>query len=113
MLITMDYAWKEFSINGDLVLITIKTLSDKIVGTSHNSKFQIHFSSQPSVEELEAINDYWDSINEESEEATSYISGEQVKQNQQAENLALKESAKAKLLALGLSEAEVSAILGV
>lgn len=111
-MITVDYNWKEFNINGNLALNNIKALSDKIVGTSHNSKFQVHFSEQPSQEELEAINEYWDSLDEESEEAISYQSADEINQAIADEKQLLIDSAKVKLLALGLSEAEIAAMLG-
>lgn len=106
--------WKEFNINMNMVQNWIKeNLATEIHGISANSACEIHFKEEPSEAELVLLGEYWDIINEESEEATSYKSGEQVAAEEQEAQLELKESAKTKLAALGLSDAEIKAIIGV
>jgi hypothetical protein len=111
---TINLEWKSFNINIETFLSQIDPLVDApVVGTSANSAFQIHFSEEPSENELGLIQLYWDDINEASIEATSYKSASQIKAEQETEKNNLLASARSKLEILGLSSAEITAILGV
>lgn len=110
----LDLKWKEFNINLAKVKEWLnENIETQITGLSGNSMLQIHFLEEPSEVELELIIEYWNELDEESDEAISYKSGEQVTQEEREAKLELIQSAKTKLAALGLSEAEISAILGV
>lgn len=110
----VNLQWHPFNINIAIFLSEIDSLiSTPIVGTSANSVFQIHFSEQPTEEEIELIKMHWDELTEGSIEATSYKSAAQIKQEAEAEKQSLLSSARVKLAALGLSEAEINAIIGV
>lgn len=63
-------------------------------------------NGDPSVAQL--VQEYWDAITEESDEAVEYVSAEQV----QADKEAKKASGKAKLAALGLTAEEIAALVG-
>lgn len=108
----IELKWKDFNINLSLINNKIKLDYPSYKGNQAYSLLELWFD-EVSDEEVEAIKSYWDSITEGSEEATSYKSGEQVIQEAQESKQELVESAKTKLATLGLSEAEISAILGV
>jgi hypothetical protein len=109
----IDLQWKDFKINLTKVEEAIKTLCPDCVGTQAYSLLELWFSSEPSDEVKAQILAYWDSIDAASIEAVTYKSADQLKQEADAAKLVNINSAKAKLAALGLSEAEISAIIGV
>jgi hypothetical protein len=101
--------WKEFNINcGDIEAWLRSNIATPFYGMSANSKLEIHFESEPSEQEKADIQAYWDGLTDQSAEAQSYESREDI----EAATLAKKVSAKAKLAALGLTEDELKAILG-
>ena len=81
-------------------------------GISAGQKLTVHFTSEPHEDETAAIELYWESLTETSEEHTSYQTGAQKAASEAADKAAKVASATAKLLALGLSADEVKAILG-
>lgn len=106
---TLNLQWKEFNVNVDAVKSWIsENLSAEISGVSANNTLQVHFIETPNEEDQTALNAYWDGLTEESSEATSYQSMADL----EADRMAKKASAKAKLEALGLTEDELKAILG-
>jgi hypothetical protein len=110
----IQVSWKDFSINVIKVDEAIKTLCPSYTGCmSSQDRLLFGFSEEPSDEVKAQILAYWDSIDAASIEAVTYKSADQLKQEADAAKLANINSAKAKLAALGLSEAEISAIIGV
>ena len=110
---TLDLQWKEFNVS----LEAVKTWLDAnveipSVGTSANSVFQIHFESEPSQSDKDAIQAYWDGLTEESDEAVNYQTKEQIKASADADRAAKLATASAKLAALGLTTEEIQAIVG-
>ena len=102
---TLDLNWKTFNVSLPKIRAWVDAnLEASCLGISANSKLQIHFEQEPTELDKNALQSYWNSLDEESEEATSYMSLEEQTQ-------AKKDSAKAKLLALGLTEVEIEAIL--
>lgn len=104
--------WKEFNVNLESVVNFAKLLDSNCCGSSADVNFRIHFTETPEVETIEAIQELWDGLTEESEEVTSYKTSAQIQEeaaNAQAIALA---SAKSKLAALGLNDEEVAAIIG-
>lgn len=104
----LDLPWKEFNVALEKVGAWLDAnIETECVGLSANYSLQIHFQAEPSQEEKEAILEYWEGIDEESDEAVEYRSKEQLA----ADKASKRASAKAKLIALGLTEAEVKALI--
>jgi len=74
MVHTIDYNWKNFSVNMEKVYVAIKAIDANCLSLSANYFMQVHFTEEPTEESKIAIQAYWDSLTEESIEATSYIS---------------------------------------
>jgi hypothetical protein len=111
-MITLDLNWKAFSVSLPKLREWVDAnVSTPCVGISANSKLQIHFEQEPEELDKNALVSYYEALNEESIEATSYLTKEQELAAQEAELQAKKDSAKAKLLLLGLTESEIEAIL--
>jgi hypothetical protein len=111
-MITLDLNWKTFNISLPKLREWIDAnIATPCVGISANSKLQIHFEQEPEELDKNALLSYYEALDEESIEATSYLTKEQELAAQQAELQAKKDSAKAKLLTLGLTEDEIAAIL--
>ena len=109
----LDLQWKEFNISlPDVKAWLDVNVSTPSVGTSANSVFQLHFESEPSQGEKDAIQAYWDGLTAESDEAVNYQTGEQIKAAQEADKAAKIATASTKLQALGLTAEEIQAILG-
>ena len=99
--------WKEYKV--DLVKLDkeLRQSYPSYVGNQAHSYLELYFSEPISDEQKLDIEILWECIDESHELAQSYKSTEQVK----LKKLAKKESAKAKLLALGLDEEELEALL--
>lgn len=109
-MINITFDWKEKKVNLMLINKKVKLLNDAYCGCSAGNNLILHFNvDNLSEEEITAINVYWDSLDEESEEVKTYKSLEDELLKKAAE----KESAKQKLLTLGFSEDEISALIGV
>lgn len=109
---TLDLNWKQINISLPKLREWIDAnIETSCVGISANTKLQIHFEQEPSEVDKNDLLSYYEAIDEESVEASSYLTVEQELAAQQAELQAKKDSAKAKLLALGLTEDEIEAIL--
>lgn len=104
----MKLAWKEFNVNLAKIDADLRALEPSYCGNSAGLDLTLHFTDVPSEEVQAEIAAMWDSLTEESEEAVSYKSSAEL----QADVEAKKQSAAAKLKALGLSDEEVAAILG-
>ena len=92
MTYTMDFTWKTFSVNLSKVLTEVKALDANCCGLSGNSKMQAHFTVEPTEEVKIAIQAYWDGLTDQSVEATSYKSAEDI----QSQMTSLKEDAATK-----------------
>lgn len=101
--------WKE-GVKVDLQALDAKMKEDfpeAYKGNQAHSHLELFFE-QISEEEKEQVMALWEALDEEHELVASYKSKEQIAQDL----LAKKASAKAKLLALGLTEEEILAITG-
>jgi hypothetical protein len=112
MVYTINLNWLAFNVNLTAVYTAIKALASDCCGMSGNSQLQVHFTDQPSDDEVAAIQAYWASLTPSSTEATSYQTAEQMAAAAAATQAANIASATTKLETLGLTSAEIAAILG-
>lgn len=71
---SVDLEWKEFSVNLDVVDAWLKAnAATNYLGMVAGALLSIYYSEKPADETIQAINDYWTGLTEESDEATSYI----------------------------------------
>ena len=109
----LNLSWKSFNVSCDSIKTWLEAnVETEFLGMSANSSLQIHFEQEPLQEEKDNLQVYWDALSEESDEATSYQTGEQIKAAQEADKAAKVASASAKLAALGLTAVEIQAIVG-
>lgn len=108
MKLQVELSWKNYNVNLDKVCESLRTAVDPAIGLSAAGTLQVWGPEDMTEEHVADIQAYWDSISETSVETTSYKSFDDIK----ADIATKKASGKAKLLALGLTEDEVSAILG-
>ena len=110
----MNLNWHPFNVCVPEVQMAITPLvtSTLIVGISCNSALQIHFEAEPTQEEKEVVQLYWDSLTETSPEAVFYKTQSQINEEAGLAKESLLNSAKIKLQALGLTPEEVKATLG-
>lgn len=68
----LELQWKEFNV--DLEAIEAKFRADhaSYVGNQASDKLELYFNDDVTQEELDAIQAYWEAIDEESSEATGY-----------------------------------------
>lgn len=108
-MVTLELQWKQFSLSLPAVRAWIDAnLTAECVGLSANNKLEVHFSEEPSQTDKDALQAYWDGLDENSTEAQEYTSMQAIL----ADKAAKAASAKAKLAALGLTQEEIEAILG-
>jgi hypothetical protein len=100
--------WKEFNVDLAALDVSLRVSYPNYKGNQAQAHLELWFDEEPSQQAKDDIQAMWDAIADNSAMATSYQSAAQVK----AASDAKKESAKAKLLALGLSVEELKAILG-
>lgn len=107
---TKELSWKEHSV--DLVALEAwmkANAGEHYCGNSADVSLKLHFLEEPSQETLDAIEAKWAELDDaEHEMCASYKSNAE----RLAEQAAKRESAKAKLAALGLSAEELKALLG-
>ena len=109
----IELLWKQFNVNLEEAQEAIQNLANgKCIGVSANSKLEIHLQDDVTETELESIQAYWDALVEESEEAVSYQSREQIQTAAAEAKAAALASATSKLAALGLSPEEIAALKG-
>jgi hypothetical protein len=100
--------WKEFNVDIESVSNSIKTIAgDTFLGIQSHDCLELWFSEEPKEDVKDAIADFWKKIKKTSFVAKNYESKEEALKTKEAK----KASAAAKLLALGLDEEEVQAIL--
>lgn len=107
----MKLEWKQFNIDLKTLDAQLRASYPVYVGNqARQEHLELWFTEEPSQEDKDAILALWDSINSDQHVlAQSYVSASAI----QADKETKKQSAKAKLLTLGLTEAEVQALLGV
>jgi hypothetical protein len=132
---SIDLPWKNFNVNLQAIDTWVRANhGEGYAGASADYDFSLHFTDDvpplaPEATEeeitahealvaaheakIQAIKDYWEGLNEESTEATSYQTAAQIAEAAAAAKAAALATAKTKLEALGLSADEVKAILGV
>lgn len=104
----IELQWKTFNISLSNLDQQLRSMCHQYVGNQAHSLLELWFSEEPSDEDKALINDLWQEIDQDHELAVSYVSSNDIKQQQQVK----RESAKAKLAALGLDADELSALLG-
>lgn len=104
----MKLDWKEYNVDLEALQIHLKDLYPDLDGCAAGRELSLIFFEEPSQEDKDAIASFWESIDAEHEMVVSYKSQAQ----RSEERAAKKESGKAKLLALGLTEAEIAAMIG-
>lgn len=105
----LELQWKEFNVSLPVLDAKMRQDYESYTGPQAYSILELWFTSEPSQEDKDAIHAYWNGLNSDSEEATSYKSSADI----EADKDAKKASAKAKFIGLGLSEAEAKAVLGL
>lgn len=106
---TKELQWKDHLVNLAALEIWLRTNLENYCGNSADVCLKLHFLEQPSDEALALIDVKWAELdNPQHEMCVSYKSQADLL----AEKEAKKQSAKAKLAALGLDAEEVSALLG-
>lgn len=105
----MKLEWKaDFKVDLAALDQQLRSMHEQYVGNQAHNHLELWFSEEPTEADKEAIQAMWEGLDEQSPWALSYKSAEAMKAEQDAQ----KESAKAKLAALGLTEAELKALLG-
>jgi hypothetical protein len=74
MVFTIQKEWKEFNISIPNLQTELKANYPQYVGCSANSKLELHFSSEPSQEEKDTIDAYYESL-----DGSDYVSAEDLK----------------------------------
>lgn len=106
----LELQWKEFNIDLPALDSQLRASYPSYVGNQAYSVLELWFNEEPSQEDKDAIQALWDGIEDDQHAlAQSYTSQADI----EAEIEVKKQSAKTKLLALGLTEDEVKALVGV
>jgi hypothetical protein len=106
---SMELQWKEFSICLETMEAWLRAnAGEHYCGNQAGAKLEVWFTEEPSQEIKDAIQEKWDGIESDSPEAEAYTSLE----DRLADREAKKASGIAKLIALGLTEAEAQALIG-
>lgn len=79
MIYKMDMQWKEFNVDLEAVNTTLKGLYPHFAGPQGHSILEFWFNEEPSQEDKDAIQAYWDGLASDSAEALSYRSKDAVK----------------------------------
>ncbi len=108
MTFIMKLDWKEYNVDLEALQVHLKSLYPNLDGCAAGRELSLIFFEEPSQEDKDAVVALWESIDAEHEMVASYKSQAQ----RIEEKMAKKESGKAKLLALGLTEDEVAALIG-
>ncbi len=105
---TIELEWKEFNLDLNTIHAWMQAnAGEQYSGSSADSTLKLHFLEEPSQEEKDAIVAYWEALDEESDEAANYMSAADI----EAEKATKAAAGKAKLIALGLTEDEVNALI--
>lgn len=104
--ITME--WKEFNVSLSAIDAELRAEYPEYAGNQANSVLELWFNEEPSQEDKDAVQAYWDAIESDSSQAVAYQSAADESEAREA----IKESGKAKLAALGLTADEIAALVG-
>jgi hypothetical protein len=108
-MINIELEWKDKPVSLPIVEAKLKAKYPEYCGCSAHSMLVLHFDCDSLPEEtIEEIKDYWDGLKKNMNEFTKY----KTQADLDVEKKSKKESAKAKLTALGLDPEELSALLG-
>lgn len=105
----LELQWKEFNVNLFELDKDLREIYPSYIGNQAHSILELWFDREILEEEKLAIEEMWNNISEKSVHATSYKSQDQINEEQKNK----KQSAKDKLKKLGLTEEEISALMGV
>lgn len=109
----INLKWKDHNVSPDMVLAWIKAHSSDCCGISTNKGLQVHFTVEASRDAAQAaVQAYWNSLDEDSDEAKGYMSNADAKVAAAAVHASELADATAKLKALGLSDANIAALRG-
>lgn len=109
----IDLQWLAFPVNLQAVETWMRAnAGSDYSGNSADKDLTLWFANEPSDEIKSAIEAYWSGLTSESPEATSYQTFAQIESAAASAKAANVASATTKLKALGLSDAEVAAIVG-
>lgn len=100
--------WKDCKIDLQALDQQLRASYPAYVGNQAHAHLELWFSEEPAQADKDAIKALWDSIDANHALSKSYKSMDEIKAMQQAK----KDSAKAKLSALGLDADELKALLG-
>lgn len=101
--------WKGFNINLNAIEDWCRAYLPQYAGSSSDENLRLHFHEQPSDETLELFDSYWDSLDENSDEAVTYTP----KGVQEATILKAKEDAVEKANWGSLSKEQRKLVLGL
>ena len=99
--------WKEFGVDLGLAVNHIKSLCSKILAYSADYSFTLWYEEDLTEEEVQSIQDYWDSLSEEHEHCVNYKTFDQRKQEFKYKK-DLAESVKASLVSKTWDEMNAS-----
>lgn len=103
----IELEWKAHNVNVAGMVAFVKGEDANCCGASAGDKLQLHFLEEPSQEVKDAIAQKWEDMDDEEHElCADYKSAEDLA----AEKAVLKQSAKNKLKALGLTDDEIAAM---
>lgn len=104
----IELQWKQFNVDLAALDQQLRSSHSNYVGNQAHAVLELWFNEEPSGAQKEEIQAIWANLDEVHALAQSYKSAAQIAESQAAR----KASAKAKLAALGLTEAEIEALLG-
>jgi len=104
----VNLQWKEFNVDLKALDESLRASYPNYKGNQAHSVLELWFDEEPSQEDKDAIEALWAALDPDDAMVESYKSAAQLK----AASDAKRESGRAKLAALGLSEDELKALLG-
>jgi hypothetical protein len=70
--------WKPFNVSLQAVDAQARAVTAQYVGNSADTCLTLWFLDEPTSDQQQGVRDYWDRITEQSVEATSYVSQEEM-----------------------------------
>lgn len=108
-MVHIELEWKDKPVALPIVEAKMKAKYPDYSGCSAHEKLVLHFNVASLDQAItDEINEYWDGLRKNMNEFTKYKTKDEIAEEKKAK----KQSAKAKLEALGLDAEEISAILG-
>lgn len=106
---SINLQWKEFNVNLQKLDQDLRDLYAHYVGNQAHKVLELWFKEEISEETKVEIEKMWEDLTEESVQASSYKTQAEIQEEQNLK----KQSAKSKLKALGLTDEEILALMGV